>query len=66
MHSESVFLLMMAAWTAQKNEAGVDLIKSELVEVSYSYICQDFYRHILDEKTLLEASRECALKTSFK
>lgn len=46
---------MMASWAAQRNRAGVDLIKSELVKVCYSYTCQDVYRHILDEKTLLEA-----------
>ncbi len=55
---ESVFSLMTAVRTETRNRATVDLIKGEiLVKVNYSYTCQEFYRHVMNEKALLEAAR---------
>lgn len=55
-----VFLLIMTVWNEQKNQAIVDLIKSDFLEVSNSYSCQDFYRHILIDNALL--SQSCTAK----
>ncbi|KAK3508885.1 hypothetical protein QTP70_012514 [Hemibagrus guttatus] len=54
---ERVFSLMTAAWTETRNRATLDLIKSELlVKMNYSYTCQEFYRHVINEKAILEAA----------
>lgn len=55
---ERLFSLMVGAWTNDRNRCSIDLIKNEIqVKVNYSYTCQEFYKHVLKEKDLLDAAR---------
>ena len=55
---ERLFSLMVGAWTNDRNRCSIDLIKNEIqVKVNYSFTCQDFYKHVLKEKALLDAAR---------
>ena len=55
---ERLFSLMVGAWTNDRNRCSIDLIKNEIqVKVNYSFTCQEFYKHVLKEKALLDAAR---------